>query len=354
MQKQEALTSQADHAAGTRSISVVIAALNEADSLPELIDRIEATFARDFADGWKHEIIVIDDGSSDDSHAALRDLAATRPFLRPIILRRNVGKSMALTSGFLKAQGEYIVTMDADLQDNPEDIPRLIEILEQGCDVVAGMRQNRMDTWQRRLGSKVFNRTVRAITGLDIHDLNCGFKAYRSRVVKSIAVYGQFHRYIPLLAHFAGFRVLECPVQNNPRRHGKSRYPTIRYRGLFDLLTILFVNKYDLSPLHFFAKVAAVFLIPSTLVLGYFIGRHVMSLLGIGGEFLITERPLLSISLSMFLMGTNIFLTGFVCDFVLYHLIRGSIDRMSNLNIEESINEVRPAAGNTLGDGPEG
>jgi glycosyltransferase involved in cell wall biosynthesis len=323
-------------------ISVVVSALNEADSLPELIERIAEVFADGFETKRRCEIIIVDDGSSDGSEQVLRDLAAEKPNLRPIILRRNVGKSMALTSGFQKARGAYVITMDADLQDNPEDMPRMIEVLEQGNDVVAGAREKRQDTIFRKLGSWVFNRTVRRLTGLDIRDLNCGFKAYRAEVVKSIAVYGQFHRYIPLLAHYAGFKVIECPVRNSPRKHGVSRYPTIRYRGFFDLLTILFVHKYDLSPLHFFAKIAAIFLIPSVLILGYFIGRHVLSLLGIGGEFQIIERPLLSISLSMFLVGTNIFLTGFVCDFILYHLIRGRIHHISDLNIAETINDEEP------------
>jgi glycosyltransferase involved in cell wall biosynthesis len=336
------LTSQVDPPNEAPAVSVVIAALNEAESLPELIERIEAVFQSGFDGPRSFEVIVVDDGSSDGSRALLRGLAVGRPHLRPIFLRRNVGKSMALTSGFQKARGAYVVTLDADLQDNPEDIPALIEVLERGDDVIAGRREKRQDTWSRKLGSWVFNRTVRSMTGLDIQDLNCGFKAYRLEVVKSIAVYGQFHRYIPLLAYFAGFTVAECPVRNSPRKHGVSRYPTIRYRGLFDLFTILFVHKYDLSPLHFFAKIAAIFLIPSTLILGYFIGRHVLSMIGIGGEFLITERPLLSISLSMFLIGTNIFLTGFVCDFVLYHLIQGRIHRMSDLNIEEMINEAAP------------
>jgi len=310
----------------------VVAALNEVESLPELIERIEGVFADGFETKRCYEIIIVDDGSSDGSEQLLRELAAERPHLRPIILRRNVGKSMALTSGFQKARGAYVITMDADLQDNPEDIPHMVEVLELGNDVVAGAREKRQDTVSRKLGSKLFNGMVRRFTGLDIHDLNCGFKAYRVEVVKSIVVYGQFHRYIPLLAHYAGFKVIECPVRNSPRKHGTSRYPTIRYRGLFDLLTIMFVRKYELSPLHFFAKVAAVFLIPSVLILGYFIGRHALSLLGIGGEFQITERPVVSISLSMFL-------TGFVCDFVLYHLIRSRIHPMSDLNIAEIIND---------------
>ena len=320
-------------------ITVVISALNEAASLTELVDRLEAVFANGFEAPKSYEVIIVDDGSSDGSEGLLRELAAERPWLRPIILRRNVGKSMALTSGFQKAYGTYVVTMDADMQDNPEDMPRMIALLEQDNDVVAGARLKRQDTWLRRLGSMLFNVTARRMTGLNIRDLNCGFKAYRSEVVKSIAIYGQFHRYIPLLAHYAGYKVAECPVENSARKHGTSRYPTVRYRGMFDLLTIMFIHKYDLSPLHFFAKIAAIFLVPSVLTLAYFIVRHGLSMIGIGSEFQITERPLLTISLSMLLIGANIFLTGFVCDFVLYHLIRGRIHRMSDLNIAETIND---------------
>ncbi len=318
--------------------SAVTPAFNEVESIPELVERIDAVFSTGFSKPQSYELIIVDDGSTDGTRDLLKELSEQRSQVRPIILRRNAGKSMALMTGFLNARGRCIVTLDADLQDNPEEIPDLVAKLAEGYHLVGGCRQRRQDTAIRKLGSLVFNWTVRKAAGLDIKDLNCGFKVYRAEVIKTIAVYGQFHRYIPLLAHFAGFKVAEHPVRNSARKHGTTKYPTLRYQGLFDLLTILVIHKYNLSPLHFFAKIAALFAIPSGAVLGYFVTRHLLSAIGIGGDFLITERPLLSISLTMFLIGVNVFLTGFVCDFVLHHLIRGRIDRMSELNVEEHIN----------------
>lgn len=315
--------------------SAVIPAFNEIESLPELIDRITKVFLSGFPEPQSYEIIVVDDGSSDGTKELLIDLSKTLPQLRPIILRKNSGKSMALMTGFLKVRGDYVITLDADLQDNPEDIPLLMSKISDGYQLVTGHRERRHDTLTRRIGSSIFNKTVQRSTGLNIKDLNCGFKVYRSEVVRGITVYGQFHRYIPLLAHFAGFKVGEQSVKNSPRKYGYSKYRTLRYQSLFDLFSILFIHNYNLSPLHFFAKISAVFTIPSSGILLYFLSRHVLSVFGAFGPYQITERPLLSISLTMFLIGISIFLTGFVCDFILHHTIRNQIHRMSDLYIDE-------------------
>ena len=232
---------------------------------------------------------------------------------------------MALMAGFNAALGRIIITTDGDLQDNPEDIPLLAVELEKGLDLVNGWRLSRSDSAVRRLGSRLYNSTVRRITGLDIHDFNCGFKGYRSDAARTLCIYGQHHRYIPLHAHLLGFKVGEVRVTNSPRKHGQSKYRAIRYQGLFDLLSILFTYRFGMSPLHFFGVISLFLIVPSLLILGTMIGEHLLALIGVADHSLLLERPLLSISLNMLVMGTLIFLTGFVCDFILHHQIRTNI-----------------------------
>ena len=316
--------------------SVVVPAFNEVESLPELVDRIEAVFAKSYSPSRIFEILIVDDGSSDGSADLLVDMAAAKPHLKPVLLRTNVGKSLALNIGFKRVSGEIVLTLDADLQDNPENIPALVAKLEEGYDVVGGRRgSERQDSMVRKLGSKMFNGVVRKQTGLQLQDLNCGIKAYRAEVVKTLVLYSQFHRYLPLLSHFLGFRVTELPVKNSKRKYGESRYPTFRYQGLFDLITILFLNKYLLSPMHFFAKVSAIFLIPSSVTIIYLVARHVLWLVDLGEAFILVERPLLSISLGCFLAGLLIFLTGFVCEFMLYHSIQNRLEGIGNAFIKQ-------------------
>ena len=315
----------------TLRFSVVVPAYNEADSLPELVERIAAVFADSSNQPDCFEILVVDDGSSDGSAELLADMAAKKPYLKPIILRTNVGKSLALNIGFRRADADIVVTLDADLQDNPEDIPDLIGKLEEGYDVVGGRRgSERQDSVIRKFGSKVFNEVVSRRTGVRLQDLNCGIKAYRAEVVKTIVVYSQFHRYLPLLAHLIGFKVTEVPVTNSKRKYGESRYPAFRYQGLFDLITILFLNKYLLSPMHFFAKVAAIFLVPSSIVIFYLASQHVLWLAGLGESFVLVERPMLTVSLVGFVVGLLIFLTGFVCEFTLYHSMHNKFENIGN------------------------
>ena len=315
--------------------SVVVPAYNEAASLPELCARIDAVFAGQFENAQSYELIIISDGSTDSSRQVLSELKEKYSSLRPVHLRRNVGKSLALMTGFLKTRGSIVLTLDADLQDCPEDIPLLVDKIKSGFDLVSGRRIDRKDTWARRLGSRLFNRTSQHFTGLKIHDLNSGFKAYRAEVAQKLTIYGQFHRYIPLLAHQAGFKVTECSVRNMPRMHGSSKYPTFRHVGLMDLLSITFTHQYNMSPLHFFAKIAAIFVIPSALIIIYLILGYILSLFGLWDGVLLGPRPLLSMSLSMFLIGVNIFLTGFVCDFILSHTIQNRIKVLCDVNIED-------------------
>lgn len=325
-------------------LSVVVPAYNEVESLPELVERIDVTVAKmkdPSGVPLTHEILIVDDGSEDGTADFLRDRSVAAPHLRGIILRRNQGKAQALMVGFLKARGKVVVTMDADLQDNPEDIPLLLEKLWQDFDLVSGARARRNDSTVRRLGSKVFNWAVRRSSGLSLRDMNCGFKAYRIEVVRSIVVYGQFHRYIPLLAHFNGFKVSEVQVGNSPRKYGTSKYPAFRYQGLLDLMSILFTSNYNLSPLHFFAKVSSFFLIPSALYIIYITIRYLLGLFGIGADIILLGRPSISVSLTFFLVGVNIFLTGFVCDFILHHLIRSRLDVLRHVAIHEEVDELK-------------
>lgn len=314
------------------AFSVVVPAYNEAQSLVELTDRVAAVFHKMGREG-NFEILFIDDGSTDSTADIVRQLKSARPYVRGIVLRANHGKSMALMTAFRHARGSYVVTMDADLQDNPEDIPALVARLDEGFDVVSGWRRQRNDGLVRTLGSRLFNRTVRAIGGPGIHDFNCGLKIFRSLVLKRVFVFGQHHRYIPLLAHLNGFKVSEVPVGNSPRKYGESKYPALRYQGLFDLLSILFTYKYSFSPLHFFGTIGAAIAIPSALVLLALVVGHVLFWFGLETE--LRNRPLLVLSAIGLLVGLNVFLAGFVCDFVLHHAIPHRVDETSDRNIKE-------------------
>lgn len=320
---------------GLVEYTVVVPVYCEAESIVELADRVGQTFA---AIGKSNavEILYVDDGSTDTTPDVLAELSACREAVRYVRLRRNCGKSLALMAGFRAARGEIVITMDGDLQDNPEDIPALLAKLDEGYDVVSGWRVRRQDQSLRKLGSRLYNNTVRRATGLDLHDMNCGFKAYRRRAIEVLCVYGQYHRYIPLQAHLAGFRVGETPVGNSERKYGASKFPTFRYQGLFDLLSMLFTHKYALSPLHFFGVASVLVLVPSTLMLAWFVLQQVLFWAGFGEEHLVANRPLLGFALTAFLLGVFIFFTGFVCDFILHHLIRSRIDNVLGLVTETS------------------
>ncbi len=315
------------------AVSVIVPAFNEAESLSELLPRLDAVLG-----SVPHEIIIIDDGSTDGTADFLRAAAKDNAVLRIFILRRNLGKSMALAVGFENARHPIVVTLDADLQDRPEDIPSLVKKLDEGYDLVSGQRSQRHDGFLRKFVSWVFNRVVSRLTGLKFKDLNCGLKAYRAEVVKTVPVYGQFHRYIPLLAHMAGFKVTEAPVTNEPRLYGESKYKTFRYEGIWDLFSILFTYNYKLRPLHFFAKIALLFLIPSSLILMYLLGDYFYWLFGGGQEQpSLFSRPMLSMSLTMFVVGTIVFVSGFICDFILHHVVSGNLSHVSRMSVREVI-----------------
>ncbi|MDE0011122.1 MAG: glycosyltransferase family 2 protein [Candidatus Poribacteria bacterium] len=248
-------------------LSLLIPAYNEAESLPKLLENITAVLK---AYRYAAEIIFINDGSTDATADVLRKLAAGSPLTVTIIdFKGNRGKAEALTAGFQKAIGDIVITMDADLQDDPAEIPKLINTLEQeNVDLVSGWKYPRKDPFEKRAFSFVFNRVTTMFTGVKLHDMNCGFKAYRAEVVKELHLYGDLHRYIPILAHAAGFSVGEVKVKHHPRRFGKSKYGFKRIpKGFFDLLTVLFLTKYRKRPMHFFAGIGSLFICSGTLLL---------------------------------------------------------------------------------------
>jgi len=316
------------------SYAVVVPAYNEAGNLTELCERIEKTFA-EFGNRENFEILIVDDGSTDGTADLLQTLSADKPLVRFIRFRRNSGKSLALMAGFQHVDADIVVTLDGDLQDHPEEIPLLVEKLNEGFDLVTGWRQGRQDQTVRKIGSRIFNGTVRKATGLALHDLNCGFKAFRREVVASICLYGDYHRYIPVQAHLDGFRVTEAPVSNSARKYGVSKYRTFRYQGFFDLLSLLFIQKYGLRPLHFFGVVAGAIILPSLLMLGWFAYQQILYWTGHGEQYLVLNRPLFAASLTALMVGVVIMLTGFVCDFILHHQIRDRISAIIGSRTED-------------------
>ncbi|HEX2951970.1 MAG TPA: glycosyltransferase family 2 protein [Armatimonadota bacterium] len=229
------------------TVSVIIPCYNEEGSLHELYRRVRDEFTKL---SLRAELIFIDDGSTDGTRAILREFAASDEDCRVIVFRRNSGKAAALNVGFRVARGEFILTMDADLQDDPAEIPRFLEALQR-TDLVSGWKFNRLDPLGKTLPSRLFNATVRHVTGVQLHDMNCGFKGYRRQVVQEVSVYGELHRYIPALAAARGFRIEELAVTHHPRRTGVSKYGWERFtRGFFDLLTVVYITKYRTRPLH--------------------------------------------------------------------------------------------------------
>jgi len=320
---------------------VLVPVFNEAESLPELTERTFQAFKS--IDSEAHfKILFVDDGSTDETRDVIAKLEAAHEYVTSLRFRRNYGKSLALMAGFRANEADFVITLDGDLQDNPEDIPHLIEHISKGADLVSGWRQKRQDQKVRKIGSKVFNAVVKKTTGLALHDINCGFKVYRKDVVDLLAVYGQYHRYIPVLAHLLGFKVDEAEVQNSARKYGVSKFATFRYQGVFDLMSILFIYRYGLNPLHFFGVVSLCLIIPGVLVLLYLFILHAMFWLGLGDEFMLPNRPLLSIALNTTLMGIGVFLAGFVCDFLLHHQVRKNLSWIIDAAVEPKSPRSKP------------
>lgn len=293
--------------APTLRLTVLIPAYNEAESLPELHKGIRAEL--DKLSGGT-EILVIDDGSTDDTPGVVRNLAATDSSLRLVSFRRNYGKSAALAVGFAEARGEVIITMDADLQDDPAEIPRLLARLDEGFDVVSGWKQNRQDPIMKTVPSKLFNAVTSAACGLRLHDFNCGLKAWRREAARSLEVYGELHRYLPALSHLQGFRVTELPVRHHARRYGTTKFGSNRFiNGFLDLLAVMFLHGGSRSPLHVFGRVGLLFGTVGGLILAYF------GVIWITGQWL-KVRPLLLFGVGLVILATQFISLGLLGEMI--------------------------------------
>ncbi|MCD8312585.1 MAG: glycosyltransferase family 2 protein [Bacteroidales bacterium] len=314
-----------------KDISVVVSLFNEEESLRELVSRIRDVMRKE---GYLYEIIMVDDGSRDDSWEVIRRLSQEAPDIHGISFARNYGKSAALYCGFQAAEGRVVVTMDADLQDAPEEIPEMYRmIVEQNYDLVSGWKQHRKDNaLTKNLPSKLYNATARMITGVKLHDMNCGLKAYKNAVVKSIEVYGDMHRYIPYLAKNAGFRKIgEKPVVHVRRKYGKSKFGASRFvNGFLDLMTLWFLSTFGKKPMHFFGFTGLlIFLIGGVLTLWVIIAKLVHQAHGVVYRA-VTDQPLFYLALVCLIVGVLFFLAGFVGEMI----ARSSADR-NKYNIKE-------------------
>jgi glycosyltransferase involved in cell wall biosynthesis len=295
--------------------SVVIPIHNEAESLPTLLGELDRAF--DGGALGQVEYVLVDDGSRDNSWSVIRRLAEENPRVRAIRFRRNFGKAAALTAGFQTACGTIVFTLDGDLQDDPAEIPRFLAELDEGFDVVSGWKKTRHDPWHKVYPSRVFNWMVSSLTGCRLHDHNCGFKAYRHEVLLEIGIYGELHRFVPVLAHAKGFRVSEIVVGHRARRFGSSNYGITRFiKGLLDLLTVRFLTRFSQRPLHVMGAAGLVLF-----VLGM-AGLLYLALLWIMGERPIGNRPLLVYSASLLIVGTQLVSLGILAELVTSYNIR--------------------------------
>jgi glycosyltransferase involved in cell wall biosynthesis len=306
-------------------ISIVVPVHNEERSVALLLDEIRSAL-EPLGRDW--EAVFVDDGSTDGSFGALTRLHDAHDDVRVVRLRRNFGKATALAAGFEQAAGDLIVTIDADLQDDPAEIPRLLAKLDEGFDLVSGWKARRRDPWTRRVLSRIFNVATSRLSGLRLHDMNCGLKAYRAEVVRGIGLYGELHRFLPVLAHHRGFRIAELPVNHRPREHGRSRYGLERYlRGFFDLLTVSFIGRYRHRPLHLFGGLGLALGGLGTAILTY------LTVVKLSGEA-IGHRPLLTLGVLLVVVGMQFFSLGLISELVLnQHEER--TERRAEVRVEE-------------------
>ena len=320
------------------NVSLVIPLLNEAESLNELHDWIVSQMQ---ANAYNYELIFVDDGSTDESWQIIESLSKSNTSVKAIRFKRNYGKSQALNAGFKMANGKVVITMDADLQDNPEEIPELVKMIEsENYDLVSGWKKKRYDSFfAKNLPSKLFNWAARKTSGIQLHDFNCGLKAYKNEVVKAIDVYGEMHRYIPVLAKNAGYeRITEKVVQHQSRKYGYTKFGADRFiNGFLDLITIWFVSKFAKRPMHFFGSLGSlVFLIGFLFALYLGIDKLYINTKG----RLITQRPEFYIALVSMIIGTQLFLAGFISEMISRNKSnkkRYHINSFLNLNPKDDI-----------------
>ena len=298
-------------------ISVVIPLFNEAESLPELFDWIERVMK---ANGFTYEIIFVNDGSTDNSWEVIEQLQQRSPYVHGIKFRRNYGKSPALHCGFQRAEGDVVITMDADLQDSPDEIPELYRMIkEDGYDLVSGWKKKRYDPLSKTIPTKLFNATARKFSGIhNLHDFNCGLKAYRKEVIKNIEVYNDMHRYIPYLAKIAGFtKIGEKVVHHQARKYGTTKFGLDRFvNGYLDLITLWFTSKFGKKPMHFFGLLGSVMFMIGFVALVVVLGLKLASLYSGDLRPLVALSPYFYISLTAMILGTQLFLAGFIGELI--------------------------------------
>jgi glycosyltransferase involved in cell wall biosynthesis len=309
-------------------ISVVIPLFNEAESLPELMQWIDRVMQKH---NYSYEVIMVDDGSKDDSWHTIQTLRATYPSLKGIKFQRNYGKSAALNEGFKMAQGDIVVTMDADLQDSPDEIPEFYDMItKEGYHLVSGWKKKRYDnTFTKNIPSKIYNAVARRSSGIVLHDFNCGIKAYQLKVIKSIEVFGEMHRYIPILAKWAGFsKIGEKVVVHQARKYGTTKFGWERFvNGFLDLMTIQFLSKFGKKPMQFFGLIGSLFFLLGFISFGNIVFDKFMN-----PDFSVTNKPAFYIALVSMIMGVQLFLAGFIAELV----NRSAVDR-NNYLIEDKL-----------------
>ena len=313
-------------------ISIVIPLFNEEESLPELCSWIEKVMIQN---SYSYEVFLIDDGSKDNSWNVIEDISTKNPAIKGVKFRRNYGKSAALNIGFQKATGDVVITMDADLQDSPDEIPALYnKIMKDGFDLVSGWKQKRYDPISKTIPTKLFNWAARRASGIYLHDFNCGLKSYRNTVVKSVEVHGEMHRYIPVLAKWAGFaKITEQVVEHQSRKYGETKFGLERFvNGFLDLLTITFVTRFGKKPMHFFGVIGTIMFILGFGIFGYIV---IEKLYAISNDVVaknIADTSIFYIALTSMIIGVQLFLAGFISEMI----SRNSNDR-NNYQIEKEI-----------------
>jgi glycosyltransferase involved in cell wall biosynthesis len=289
-------------------LSIVVPVYNEERTVAPLVEELRLTLD---LSGREWEVVFVDDGSTDGTWSALTRLHAGPDPVRVVRMRRNFGKAAALMAGFAHARGDVVVTIDGDLQDDPSEIPRLLAKLDEGFDLVSGWKTKRRDRWTRRFLSRIYNRVTGLVTGVRLHDMNCGFKAYRIEVARSLHLYGELHRYVPVLAHYRGYRIAELPVNHRPREFGRSRYGSERYvRAFLDLVTVSFIGRYRHRPLHLFGGIGLLLSGIGFVTLCYL---TVVKLLG----HAIGQRPLLLLGVLLVVVGIQFASLGLISEMVL-------------------------------------
>ncbi|QEM10238.1 MULTISPECIES: glycosyltransferase family 2 protein [Mucilaginibacter] len=314
-------------------ISVVVPLYDEVESLPELTSWISRVMDEN---RFTYEIILVDDGSKDGSWEMIRKLQTDNPFIKGIKFRRNYGKSAALNTGFIASKGNVVITMDADLQDSPDEIPELYRrIVEENFDLISGWKAKRHDPLSKTIPTKLFNAATRSMSGIhNLHDFNCGLKAYRGTVVKNIEVYGEMHRYIPVIAKWAGFtKIGEQVVEHRPRKYGKTKFGLSRFiNGFLDLLSIFFVGKFGKRPMHFFGTMGTLSFFTGLVMAIWIIAEKLYNIAHNLKYRDVTTSPLFYIALVAIILGSQLFLTGFVAE-----LVSRSASERNHYQIEETI-----------------